>query len=65
MNDFKDFADLCQLNILEERAGDDPANKDSMDVIAWKKRRVVEKIMASQPPVSVEVIKQHKKNQID
>jgi len=51
----KDILDLCRLNLMEENAD----SEEIIKVIEWKKKRLVEKIIASSEPATQSVLDKH------
>lgn len=54
MEDNKDLLDLCRLNLLDENIIVDPEDQEiitTKKAIAWKKRRLAEKIRNNAPKV--------------
>ena len=61
MNENQDLLDLCRLNIIEDNAiENNKLTDDDKKAIAWKKKRLSEKLKSNAPSFSEEQIKKHK-----
>ncbi len=58
----QDLLDLCRLNLLEDNAiENNKLTDDDKKAIAWKKKRLSEKLKSNAPSFSDEQIKKHRK----